>query len=114
MEVETCMLYNSQSDHLGQEMFFQAVFLGSEFCRKWLSSTHVLQSVAIWFNLSLWLETKLTGNNLENDVSEVELIVVHINLLLGGIAHPIQDDLTEVGEVDKVVPVCVPIEIPSF
>ena len=94
-------------------MFFQAVFLGSEFCWKWLSSTHVLQSVAIWFNLSLWLETKLTGNNLENDVSEVELIVVHINLLLGGIAHPIQDDLTEVREVDQVVPVCLPIEIPS-
>ena len=72
----------------------------------------MLQSVAIWFNLSLWLETKLTGNNLENDVSEVELIVVHINLLLGGIAHPIQDDLTEVREVDQVVPVCFPIEIP--
>ena len=99
------LYYNVHSDHLGQEMFFQAVFLGSEFCRKWLSSTHVLQSVAIWFNLSLWLETKLTGNNLENDMSEVELIIIHIDLLLSGIAHPIQNYLTEVREVDQVVPV---------
>ena len=44
-------------------------------------------------------------NDLENDLAEVELVVIDIDLLLGGVAHPVEDDLTKVREVDQVVPV---------
>ena len=56
-------------------------------------------------NSTYQLETKLSENDLENDMAEVEFIVIDIDLLLGGGAHPVKDDLTEVREVDQVVPV---------
>ena len=40
-------------------------------------------------------------------MAEVELVVIDIDLLLGGVAHPVEDDLTKVREVDQVVPVSV-------
>ena len=56
-------------------------------------------------NSTYQLETKLSENDLENDMAEVEFIVIDIDLLLGGVAHPVEDDLTKVREVDQVVPV---------
>ena len=44
-------------------------------------------------------------------MAEVELIVIDIDLLLGGIAHPIEDDLTKVREVNQVFPVSVGFQL---
>ena len=56
-------------------------------------------------NSTLIVGGKLSGNYLENDLAEVEFIVIDIDLLFGGVAHPVEDDLTEVREVDQVVPI---------
>ena len=50
-------------------------------------------------------------NDLENDLAEVELVVIDIDLLFGGVAHPVEDDLTKVREVDQVVPVSVGLRL---
>ena len=69
-------LGDNKSVHLGKKMLLEFVFLGSEFRRKRLGSTHMLQ-----FDLLLGGCWRRCWKHLEDDVPEVELVVVDVNLL---------------------------------